>query len=309
MDYSKLITRSFDIVKKRRYLWWLGLLAALTEGGYGRMSQFDFGNYLNSDNLKNGGDAANSGGSVLGAATSFIGTNGGAIAIITLITIIIFILILFVSYSSKAGLIKSVDRIEENQEEWHFIDAFRVGRKYFLRLFGFSLLCFLSIVILLGVFAAPITFFFLAHQTSLTILAVALIIIGLLLLIALAIYIGMTFPVVERNIVLEEKGVFLAIGDSYRLLKQKFVKLFLTYLVNVGIGMAYSIVIGIASLIVAGLLFGIGYLLYLASHILAIAYGVISGIALMAALLGLAGFFTAYLSSYWTLAYRELKQG
>lgn len=305
MDYGKLITQAFTIVKERRYLWWLGILTALTEGSYVKFYQYNLGNSdiekIFNDSLK----STENSGNVLGVSDSAY-VLGIFIAIILIF--IISLVILYVSYSARAGLMKSVDRIDSGDDSWKFRDAFRAGRRSFWRLLGYYLLLFLSVIVLLAVFSVPTVFLFLWQQTLGNVLGVTLIIIGLLALFAWAILISLITPFAERNVVIADQRIIQAIRTAWDSLVKKFMKIFLTYLVNVGLSMAYMMAVGFAVLIIGSVLFGIGYLLYSVNIVATYIYAGVAGLALSLVLLAVGGFFTAFLSSYWTIAYRQIRQ-
>ena len=62
-------------------------------------------------------------------------------------------------------------------------------------------------------------------------------------------------------------------------------------------------------MVVGGALFGIGYLIYRFSSVMMVGYVIVFGLAFIAAMLFVAGLFTAFVSGYWTLVYRNIFGG
>lgn len=308
MDYSKIISKAFAFTKSNRYLWWLGILAALTEGGYARFYQFNTGNYdftqLFNKTQQQTPTLDNT--NVLGVSTSWLSSGAGIIIVLALLVIAVSILVIYVSYSARAGLMSSINRLEDGNNDWGFKEAFHDGRKFAGRLFCLGLLYFLGVLLVMIIFAVPITLLFLWQQPMAMVSAIILIFIGAIVLFALAVYISLTFPLAERKIVLEEERIVGALRSANDMLWKKLSSVFITYLVNVGLGLAYGMAIWLGMLIVGGLLFGIGYLFYKINMILMIIYAIIFGVVFCAVLIALGGIFTAFLSSYWTISYRMI---
>lgn len=133
MDYGAIVKRSWDIVKKNRFLWWLGLLALGAEsgsgfggfpgggGGGGYAPPTDYENHDTSQPLVMLEKAKSK---VLGAsdnavtndfrtAVSWLGDHWLAVLIISIILTLIYVLIMYIAESAKAGLILSVALIEK----------------------------------------------------------------------------------------------------------------------------------------------------------------------------------------------------
>jgi len=85
-------------------------------------------------------------------------------------------------------------------------------------------------------------------------------------------------------------------------------RLTLAWLITLALGIGYSLALILPLLIVGAALVGVGVAVYAVAKIVGVViYGVLAGMVLLAALLFLNGAFTAYISSYWTLAFRALE--
>lgn len=299
MDYGEIIRTAFETVKKRRYLWWLGLLAAITEGGIVNISQLP--NYSTNE-----GDEATKG---FLSSLDWLSGRPAIIWIIVASIVLLVISLIYISLTSRAGLINSTDRIQAHESEWRFKDAFLSGRPFVWRLLGLSLLYFVSIMALISVFTVPVIFMFLSKQPVVITLAVLLIVLGCLSLFALSVYIAATDPITQREIILKKKTIFSGLAASYKLILKKIGALLIAYLVSFGIGIGYSIFLGAILMIVGGILFGLGYLLSLINYHLMVSYAVVMGSAFFVFLLVIGGVFSAFVSSYWTIVYRQLSDG
>ena len=309
MDYSKIISKSFSYVRSQRYLWWLGVLAALTEGGYGRIYQFNPGGF-DFNNLIEKSKSSPVGGNVLGVSTTWLNNDMALILTLALLFLAVIIAIVYISLSARAGLITSIDRLENNVSgKWGFGEAFHSGQRFVGKLFVLGICCFAIIALILLIFTVPIVVLFAAQTTALTIAAVTLLCLGLLVLFVAAIYVSLVYPFLERKMVLENCSLVYAVTAVNYQLKKQFVTIFLSYLVNVGLSIAYGIAVAVISMVVGGGLFGIGYLIYHLNQTAMILYAVVFGLAFCFGMLFIAGIFTAFVSGYWTLAYRNIFGG
>lgn len=340
MDYFGFVKRAYEITKKYRFIWWLGLLAMFAEGGAGS----NFYNFNSTSLPTDLFDSkiqeestptpvpvldepstatvqkeppsvalAENTGRVLGDsvfAEDFFFTTGVGIAV-TMATIILFLLVAFVviyvSHSARAGLILSVQKLEEEKKELGFAGGFRAGRPFAWRLVGLRILIALIVLSYFMIIGVPITLLALFAPWMVALIIGLLIgIPALILLIPFIIYLGLIDLVGSREIVLKQKDIIDSIKDSHRLLHRKLGPAVVSWLVSVLIGIVYSFALLVAILVVGGVLFLVGFLFYLAVPIVAVIYAVIIGLAVFAALFIIAGIFTGFVSTYWTLAYRAL---
>lgn len=307
MKWKEIVLKSFDYIKKYRALWYLGILAALTEGGSAGGNFSGFNNSTSSGS----GELSSSMQSSLDKFINWVSNNQAEIVVIILAGFVISLIILYVSYSARAGLIYSVYRAESGDKKPEFHAAFHAGQKYFWRFLGLTLLIalmvFAVIFMLIGVIAV---FAVLVASVSLWFLIIA-IPIGLLLIlgiIVLAIYLNWIMFLAYREIIISRKRIVASIAAARELVHHKFTDVALAWLIQAAIGVVAGIAMAIVLLVVGGTLFAIGVGVYFAGGLTAVViYGVLAAIIFIALALLLGGILNAYYSTYWTLVYTKLK--
>ena len=333
MDYFGFVKRAYEITKKYRFIWWLGLLAMFAEGGAG-------GNFYNFNSAglpadlfntqtqekstqtpvpvldEPSGVLAKNTGRVLGdsitvAEENFFQTATGiaVIGAIILIIILIALVIMYISHAAKAGLILSVQKLETENKELGFGGGFKAGKVFAWRLIGLKILIGLIILAYFAVVGVPIVL--LALFAPWMVALVVGLVIGipaLVLLVPLFIYLGLIDLIGSREMVLKQKRIIASIKSAHRLLHQKLGPAVVVWLVSVLVGIVYSFAILVAVILIGGVLFLIGLMFYFIAEIAMIIYAIIAGLALFVALFIIAGIFTGFVSTYWTLAYLTLSK-
>lgn len=345
MDYAAILKRSWEIIKKRRWLWWLGLLAGITEGGSVGLTNYnsfgsggDFTGFMPSpspvpspspspivtpetaatpvtDALSEAsklvGDAP-VGSDTIAAIGAWLATNWPLVAGMVIIFIILWLVMLYISYAAKAGLVRSVHVIEDDQKDLGFRAAFQQGRPFAWRLFGLSILvslATLALVLVIGIiFAAPSILGFITMNPIAIILSVLWGIIGFVLLFVLTFAVGIIRQLADQAMITEELGVMAAFRSGQELLRKQFGKAVITALVTFGIAFAYVFIVMIIIVPLLLLVFGIGVGVYAAGGVVAtVVYGVIAFILLLIFSFIIGGVYVSYYLTYWTLAYRAIR--
>lgn len=307
MDFSKIIVRSYEILKKHRYLLWIGILAGLTEGGFGA----NIPNLYNTFNYKippKTPDAStryllNNWHHVLGIAWPYLVVAIGGIFLLILV-------IIYLGNASRGALIQIANNIEEGRHhKKSFSEYFAKGIPFIWRLFCLDffagLIIFLSILILI----VPIIIVSFIHSAAVLILISGMIaLIGMLIIFILAIYLGIIVKYASRIIVLEDVSTLEAFKKARQILHLQAENSLVAMLINIGLGIAFAIALFIAIIFIALLLFGLGYALYIVTNTwVVVTYGIIAGLALFLSLIIISGAFSAFISTYWTLTYRAAK--
>jgi len=327
MDYGKIIARAWEITKKYRSLWWLGLLAGFAEefgGGVPSGSGWKTGSSPEIENFQ--GTEAVSGVAdrlpqVLGTATSsatdsttqiinWIGNYPYLFVLIILISILLYVLLSYIGNAARAGHYLSVEEIEAKSKELGFGKAFNLGQKFAWRLFGqswFGALVIIAVLIGLAVIVAiPIL---LGGQDSTPAIAItiSLGIIALLAFIAFAIAFGIILRFAARAMVLRNLGIIESINFGKNILQKRLSNTLLVWLIEVGLSIAIMIGLFITILLVILLLGGVAVGLWFLNKIV---FGAYVGIAVLALFVGfatLSGILNSFMSSYWTLSFRALE--
>jgi hypothetical protein len=251
---------------------------------------------------------------------------GIAVALLCL-ALVIAVVCAFVHYVGQTALVRMVDRFEATGEKANWRAGFRLGwSRSAWRLFLIDVLIFLAgfvFVVLLFAFAA-LPLLLTMMLGGLAVIAGMLLTVGLGMLAIFATIIAgaaviMAREMIYRECVLGGKGVLESIRSGVQVLRTNFKDVFLLYLLLLAIQIIYIVAaVPVTFLLLAlGLVVGgiAGALLYLAlqgaSVLTAIVVAVIVGILLFAAVVGLPMLFLrglreTYLSTAWTLGYREL---
>ena len=300
MPWGEILKKSWNYIRKYRFLWWLGILAALTEGG-ASFSNYSGGKW-STDVSQKIGQAADS-------VSRWTVANIDFIVIALAALFVIGLIILYISYSARAGLIYSVNSLESGEEKLTFSSAFAAGQKYFWRLLGLTLLIalliFLTIAILIGLMIG----FVLLTIVSLWFLIIV-IPLGLILILALVVfcfYLNLILLIGSRDLVIKNNGVVAAFKAGQKLIRHNFAQILLGWLINLGLNLAVGLALALAVVIIGGALALIAVGVYFAAKWTGvIIYAIPVGLALLAAILVASGIINAYFSVFWTVVYRRL---
>jgi hypothetical protein len=251
---------------------------------------------------------------------------GVAVALVCL-ALVMMVVSAFVRYVSQTALIRMADRYEATGEKVNWRAGFRLGwSRSAWRMFLIDLLIFLAVfaavVLLFAAAAVPILLSILLG--GLAMIAGTLMTIGLgMLAIFAAILVGavvaMVREMIYRECVLRGRGVLESIGGGVRTFRANIKNVFLLWLLLLAVQIIYfmaAIPVMIILLALGTVVGGVaGALLYLAlqagSALTAILTAVVVGLLLLCVVVGvpmlfLRGLKETYLSTAWTLGYREI---
>ena len=314
MDHGKVLKRAWNILWRYRALWVFGFILALTAGGGGSSS----------------GRVANNWGQystdrIPPEVVSTLIAIGIGLACLTVILIIVAAI---ARYVAATALIRMVDDYEETGQKRGVRQGFRLGwSRSAFRLFLIDLLIGLPVAvafILLFLLALAPLLLWTTKSTAAgalgTAIAIGLGLLVILLAIVVAVILSVLKPFFRRVCVLEGLGVTEAIRHGYAMVRQNLRDVGLMWLITVGLRIGWTILmipVVLLLLVISGALGGA----------LALVTGGLTGLALegaapwiAAALVGipifilvmavplsfLGGLFEVFLSSTWTLTYREL---
>lgn len=306
MQYGDLITRSFWIVWRHKYLWLLAILGGADAGGNG----FG-GNFANGFNGFNRGSAG--GGRFNdGAATvsRFLQDNLWLIVLGGVLVLVIAIAWFLLSCVTTGALVRaSAEHDAERPFGLGF--AWRTGLGTFWSILGLRLLgvlwAVLSVALIVGLVVLGVASY-LGGQSG----ALALVIVlGILLVMALVvawILVGIAFILAIRAVVLEQRGAIAALGRGFQLLRARLGRVLLVWLLQVGLGLAAGVGLAIilipVSILVAVIVVTAGVAGGTeAALVVAIPFGLLQ----LAVILVLGGMLGGYFSTYWTLAFRRME--
>jgi hypothetical protein len=246
MDFGKLLSRSWEIVWNNKFLFVLGLLAALGSGGGsgGGGGNFNFGDT----------DFAVPG-EMVGRAELFWSQYGFLIIAAICFLLLIGIVIWLISLTAQAGLINAVDRIDEGFSS-SFGEAWAAGVSKLLSLVGLSLLLTVPFI-LFGLIAAAVGFGAVATEGSAIFAVMGVVIACLACFMALlAVFVQILYPFAQRAIVLENSGVIASISRGWHVMRENVGDAVILIVIAVAITIIYGflalIVIVPATLILLG---------------------------------------------------------
>ncbi|MCX6808870.1 MAG: hypothetical protein NTW50_04370 [Candidatus Berkelbacteria bacterium] len=324
MDYGQILKRSWEITKKYRYLWLLGILAAWAEQGSSFSSYFPSSSSTTpstpSTDTSTVSEITSHLPKVLGTSTSdngmaafnsfsnWVSSHAGLFAILILLGIGLYILIMWVANSAKAGIVLSVRDIEVSKKSSTFGQSFKAGRKFAWRLFGQAwLVALIMIAVLIGLAILVILPIALTSSSAGGIvIAVILGLFALLIFVACAFTIYLILRLASRALIIKDLGITASLAEGWKILRHHLGNSLILWVIEIGVsmGITLAMLFGMVGLFI--ILGGIGFGLYFISKLLLGFYVVIVLFALVCCLLVLSGALTAYFSTYWTIAYRAL---
>jgi hypothetical protein len=315
MQYGELITRSFSIVWRHKYLWLLAILGGAdvgTGGGFG-------GNFNGLGNAFNGGGAPSGTGAPgssaglrdAGSAVGrFLQDDVGLIVLFGLLVLVLVVAFWLLSCLTTGALVRA--SAEHDAERPFGLGlAWRTGLGTFWSVLGLRLLGLLWAVLVVGAIVVVIVLGLVSFANGQNgALALVVTIGGLFVVVLLlaSIVVGIALILGTRAVVLEQRGPVSALGRGFGLLRARLGRVLLVWLIQVGLGLAAGI--GLAIVLIPFFLLGTA---------VAVGVGVAGGVGaavvvaiplvlLLAVLtLVLAGVAGAYFSTYWTLAFRRME--
>jgi hypothetical protein len=342
MDYGKIIGRAWEITKKYRWLWWLGLLALFSEGSMSSpTSLFNSGNSGSGTNQGTGSDlfqrflpatpaSGDKSASIFNifpkihaSSTDYLSKyplsddarRAGQFLLdhiwtgvaILLLMLIIWLVILYISYSAKAGLILSVKNLETSNKEIGFKKAYHDGRNFVWKLFGQDLVIGLSVIIGISILAFLCFLpWLLSHTDSSIGYGILLGVIFALPTLAVLIYLSILIKISSRAIVIDKMGIFDSISHVHNIVRKNLGNSILLWLIQIGIALAVSLIMMLFVFIVVIIMVVAGIIAAIASPVAGIVVGCLLALVMIVGLYLALSIFNTFLSSYWTLSYRAL---
>ncbi len=293
MDYLKILKRAYQITIKHKFLWLFGFLVALTSGG------INFNLNFSSQGM---GDQFPK---IAEGIGDFVIINWILILIILVFLFLLFLAFWILSIFSQSALIGCVNKIDRG-ESTGMKDGFIIGKTYFWRMLGLSLLIgiiiFLSVLILGG----PVVLLFVY---KLWLRAVVLLLLALLILIPEIVLFSLILKYAQRYIVIARKGIFESIKLSFVMIKKNLGPTILIALILIGISLLVGIamltallIIGIPMIFLTGLAFAV-------AGLIGALFPALLGILLLFAIsISIRTLLTVFDYTVWTLVFKQLKK-
>ena len=336
MNHSQTLKRAWNILWSYRALWIFGLLLAITSASGSSsnvnfsFSGDDFGNrqWLTppaelTRELNRLGESFEA----LFTPEKF-STLLWIIAGLVSFGLLVFVLFRIANYVSKVALVQMVDRLEATGEKLTWKQGLRLGwSRSAWRLFLIDLVIYLplvlAVIVLFGLAALPVLSSALSGQepgwTS-VIATIGLFFSMMFLVMLVGLALSLVMALIQRACVQGNLGVTASIRQGAHLVRQHFMDVFLMWLLLVGVSIAFFLVILPIAMLVLGVAAllggGAGWLTYTllhtgASELGPILWAVVAGTGVFGILITLplaflGGLREVYLSTAWTLTYREL---
>jgi hypothetical protein len=299
MDFGKVLGRAWEITWRWKVLWVFGFLASLGQGTQSTSS------YRPSDQEFN---------KMFQNPAEVLAPIIGVVVAIICILIIIAIILWVVSVISRGALIAGVVQVED-EGSTSFGQAWAVGRKKFWTLFGLGVLAALPMIILfiLGVIffaigiASGVGLMDAQEVAGITAIVVTSLICAFFLCCVLVI-LGMVLEQIrvygERAAILEDLGWIDAFKRGWQVIKENLGPTIILWLIFFALGIVIFVII----LVIIGIL----ALPFMAVFGLSdpgawiIAPAICGGLVMLVVFALLRSIVTTYISTTWTLAYREL---
>jgi len=338
MNHMQILKRAWKILWSYKALWIFGILLALTTGSYsgGGNSGYEFNNrdwqnfrIIAPPEIRQELNQLEQLFRLPFWEHTWRWLVGVGVALVCL-AILVGIAFAFLHYISQTALIRMVDSHEQSGEKVTWRQGFRLGwSRAAWRLFLINLVITLPLIIvfiaLTFIVALPVILSSLYREAPgafSIILTIGLAFLFIFLAIVVAVALSMLLEMIWRVCVLRGEGVFASIRQGWQMLVRNFKNVALMWLILLGIRIGFWIVmIPVVILLVAvGILTGggVGAVIFLVVRALFnttagwVIAGLLGGLTFITVfslpLLFVRGLFQTYLSSTWTLTYRELDQ-
>jgi hypothetical protein len=310
MPYGEVISRSFTIWWRHKYLWLLGALAG---GGGAAGPNFNFFNIptgFNTGANNTAPSGATSPGSQSGVEfANWFAAHIGLLLAIAGVIVLVFLVLFVISCIAAPALIEAA-AWHDGEERFTFGRAWNAGRTFFWRFLGFRLLFLLLTLVVFAVYGTLILLTIVAFSNHATAVAVILVLLDVLL--AIVGFFGLLAAALVGQLamialVLERLGVIAAIHRGIERFRQRIWRVLLVWLIQIGVSLAVGFVVVFAYIPLGLVGFGVGVAAYNLGGVPGlVAFGVVAAIVFVAVTWLLGGLISSYFSIYWTLAYRRL---
>jgi hypothetical protein len=302
MPYWELVTRSFRISWRHKYLWLLALFAG--EGGAG----FNF-NYSSSAPSRKSGQGAPDLGAINQQISHWLAANIGLIVAAS-VAILLITIAFFVLAAVCEGAVVRAAAEHDAERPFGLGWAWRAGLATMGTMIRFRLLLIALALPLLVVFVVLAIGLVAAIGAQNGALIAVLALIGILSLMAAIAYGILLFffdRLGTRAVVLEQLGAVTALRRGYALVKRRLGRLLLVGLVYIAVGIAVGICLAIVGVILVAPAVVVAIAAYANGSSIWWLAVVLAVVILLPVFLVISAFAATQSSTYWTLAFRRLE--
>jgi hypothetical protein len=290
INYIEILKNAWQIAWKNRFLWWFGLIIAISSPG-GLNFNFSTGGNKKID------DAA------VQKAVDFIAQNMHWIVIGVITLVALFIVLAIAGAFARAGLLKSIDAILKNKPAG-FKAGMKEGKKYTWKLIMMGFLIFFMALASVAILIIPVIFLL---ASGAYIAGALLGIFAFLILIFIIILVSFLKLFGNLYIVLGELTVWNALEKAYALLQKNFASSIIMALIFIPLGLAFMM-LTIAVLIALAIIFiPLGLLFYIITGIHGAVASACIGLAIFLAIfLALRSIYETFSQTAWFLFFLEI---
>jgi hypothetical protein len=303
MRYGDIITRALSITWRHKYLWLLALFAGESAASFSSVS-------FSPPSTGGNGVTGSTPSQVWSMVTTWVGDHVtllllGGVAILAL-------LLVFLLLSAIAdGALVRASAEHDREQPFSLGRAWNSGLITFWPVLKVKLLAVLvglvSIIVLGGLVALAVVSAFSGATTTTVILASAAVLLGLIA-IPFSIVFSVIILLMVRQVVLGgRRGTGAALSQTLALIRRRLGRVALLWLLSVVLGIAIGIGLGVVTVVLAGIVVGLAFIIYLAGGLTAaIVAGILLGVPWLIVFFVAAGAINAFTSTFWTLGYTRL---
>lgn len=301
MQYWDIVTRSFAIAWRHKYLWLLAAFAGESGG-----ASFNFSSPFQPTGK---GGTSQSLTSLPQQVASWLSHHIGLVLAISALFLVVLIAFFILAAVCEGALVRASAE-HDAERPFGLRLAWRTGVSTMGTIIGFRLLLIALALPALIVVAALVGGFVVAIVSGATGLAVALGLLGFLGLLASFVYVLYLFfldRLGTRAAVLEQVGARAALIRGHRLLRKRLGRVLLVWLLSIATGIAVGVCAAIVLAIVVLPITVAGIAAYASGSALLWIVIIAGTVILIPIALVVEGFVIAQSSTYWTLAFRRME--
>lgn len=303
MQYWEVVTRSFRISWKFKYLWLIALFSGEGGGGFNT----NFSNGFNQPSTSRGSSPFPSASELQQQVTAWITDHIGLLVVLAVVWLVLIVVFFFLGAICEGATIRASAE-HDAERQFGLAWAWRSGLATMWTVVRFRLILLalylplILVVVGLGVSIALA----IANQGGAAIGSAFLF--GLLALIGIpyTIYVFFLDRLGLRALVLEQLNARGSFARAHRLLFKRIGRTLLVWLLSIAVSFALGIALACAGAIVAVPFLLIGAALFAGNSGAAVPVIILAVFVLLPISVVVAGFLAAQSSTYWTLAFRRL---
>jgi hypothetical protein len=301
VQYWEIVTRSFAIAWRHKYLWLLAVFAGESGGAsFNYSAPFQpSGKGGTSQNLT----------SIPQQVATWLSQNIGLVVVIAVLFLVLAIAFFILAAVCEGALVRAAAEHDADRP-FGLRLAWRTGVSTMGTIIRFRLLLIalaLPVFIVVAAFVGGFVFAIVSGNTG---LAVALGLLGFLILLVsflYVLYLGFLDRLGTRAAVLEKVGARAALVRGHRLLRKRLGRVLLVWLLSIAVGIAVGICAAIALAIVVLPVTVAGIAAYASGSAFLWIVIIVGTVIFLPIAFVVEGFVITQSSTYWTLAFRRLE--